>query len=329
MRQYMKCFRALLAVSLLFSSSLVWAEPGDSRSGAKLDGGWSYGIDYDKGQVTITGKAIVNAGTRATGKLKYALVLCPSPYDGGDLRGWPLCECELNPLEPNYQYDGINRVLPFKDQPATGNYSVVLALFEEKYGSYGLVQCAIFSKPLAFQNQLGRKIDGILGELKTAQRMCDYYFNLVTTSPDPNTVVANGSQANDWNSKVYGLKMELIGYGYYPDSANPSYGIPIEGFWTAYEKLTPPAPVSPAPLPSFSAPLPAASTPSAAAPASAPATEADRWETCPWCNGTGKCRFCYGTGWITGVGGLTRCDSCDGNHDGVCSRCHGKGKILK
>ena len=47
-------------------------------------------------------------------------------------------------------------------------------------------------------------------------------------------------------------------------------------------------------------------------------------ETCPTCNGDGRCLSCGGSGtlgtWIT-----HRCDTCNGRR--VCGRCNGSGEI--
>ena len=50
-------------------------------------------------------------------------------------------------------------------------------------------------------------------------------------------------------------------------------------------------------------------------------------KTCSDCHGSGKCRWCYGSGWWEAKRDGVLCPNCDKNHNGVCSKCHGTGKV--
>lgn len=51
-----------------------------------------------------------------------------------------------------------------------------------------------------------------------------------------------------------------------------------------------------------------------------------RWRKCEWCDGSGICYLCHGTGWL-GSNNDKPCPSCD-SEDGVCENCHGRGKVF-
>lgn len=50
-------------------------------------------------------------------------------------------------------------------------------------------------------------------------------------------------------------------------------------------------------------------------------------KTCMHCYGDGKCGTCLGRGSYTSFGNTVQCPNCERNHNGVCSFCHGRGKI--
>ncbi len=51
-------------------------------------------------------------------------------------------------------------------------------------------------------------------------------------------------------------------------------------------------------------------------------------KTCMHCYGDGKCGTCLGRGSYTFFGNTVLCANCERNHSGVCSFCHGRGKIF-
>lgn len=50
-------------------------------------------------------------------------------------------------------------------------------------------------------------------------------------------------------------------------------------------------------------------------------------KTCMHCYGDGKCSTCLGRGSYTSFGNTVLCPNCERNHNGICSYCHGRGKI--
>lgn len=51
------------------------------------------------------------------------------------------------------------------------------------------------------------------------------------------------------------------------------------------------------------------------------------WTECIFCMGSGRCKWCGGTGWVWGGYDDYPCPNCQANQNGLCSNCAGRGLV--
>jgi hypothetical protein len=123
-----------------------------NATNVKLEGSWSYSIDYSEGSVHLTGYRVSNNETSGiSGTLKLRIRLTSTEYNGGTIGGTIMAEYTLGQLKGGYYYNNIDQNLKF-NAPSTGNYYVTLTLLEYTDDGYIIMDYIKFDNKLAYES---------------------------------------------------------------------------------------------------------------------------------------------------------------------------------
>jgi hypothetical protein len=241
----MRKYRLIFVVWLCSGLLLSFAQADDPH--VALSGRWRCSLDYQAEEITISGEVIENTSASDSDALKLVFLLTKNEYHGGSIEGWSILENEYVRLEKGYQYEGIAQTKKFGDQPASGNYYVVILLLEKAGSSYGIADSLCLDGMISFSNTIEPKIQRNLEKIRNLENerdampssivpiyidpimSFDYYSTLLSVSL---------SRLDEIQSELMKLQGECIALGYsFPGSLYPRSYIPDAKEFITYGEI--------------------------------------------------------------------------------------------